>query len=164
MMDGPLSQRARDEANGTLLTPQVAQDFCALVARGYTKTQAARAMGLHPPAVTDWLRRGRVDYDGDFVNFLREVNKAQAAYQEKLVKGVEVSSDWRASAWLLERLFPEQYGNQRREVAALRKMVKELQIELAKALGVAMPQIAAGDDDVEVRLIGTRDNGEPQSG
>jgi hypothetical protein len=74
---------------------------------GCSVEQAAQAEGIVPDTIRRWLRR--------YPAFAAEVDQARAHCVAKLLHRVNCAAekDWRAAAWLLERLHPESYGQVR---------------------------------------------------
>ena len=97
---------------------------------------ACEAAGMSPTTYNAWLKKGREQKRGRFVEFVRDIDEALAKFQrihaqrviDAATKGstttrvsvkqlpdgsilretVETNqADWRAAAWLLERRFPE---------------------------------------------------------
>jgi hypothetical protein len=94
-------------ARPTLLTPDVADDLVVLLAAGMSASAAARTLGLPARTVSRWSRllRGRVEQ-------LRGAGPTAAGALEeaRLMAVLLASQDWRASAWWLERMYPERWG------------------------------------------------------
>ena len=103
---------------------------------GLPITTACEAAGISPTTYQTWLRNGREQKKGQFVEFVRDIDEALAKFQQihaqrvidAATKGVTTlrhsvkqyadgsivdetvetnQTDWRAAAWLLERRFPE---------------------------------------------------------
>ncbi|MGH8544065.1 MAG: hypothetical protein ACREX3_10650 [Gammaproteobacteria bacterium] len=86
---------------------------------------AAAFGGIGRSTLYDWLGRGaRAEVDQEvpmpeeeipFVEFFLAVQKALAEWELQQLEAIAEAGkkDWRASAWLLERRFPDQYGRLR---------------------------------------------------
>jgi len=94
-------------ARPTLLTPRVADDLVVLLAGGVSLSAAARAVGVSRRSVTRWapLLRQRVEQ-------MRAAGpRAVGALEEAQLPILLLRSpDWRASAWWLERTYPERWA------------------------------------------------------
>jgi hypothetical protein len=90
--------------------------LCAVIrATGVSDSAAAAQVSLHPSTVSRWKKENT-----DFAILLRsareEFRDAQlAVIMEKAHSGEATS--WRAAAWLLERIFPEDYSPRAKERA-----------------------------------------------
>jgi transposase len=96
----------------TLLTPERADDLVLLLAAGASTARAAAAVGVGERSVRRWLHEGG----------LRErVRQARASTPDPadslsearlvLLIARAAAHDWRAGAWMLERRWPERWGN-----------------------------------------------------
>jgi len=96
-----------------------------LVRCGATPQSAAMAAGLSRSAFFSWMRRAKdaeaarlsgspvASEDQQFLDFLDQINEAEAQAETDAVGHVASaarSGSWRASAWLLERRFPQAWG------------------------------------------------------
>lgn len=91
---------------------------------GMTTKLAAGSARIAPDTLRDWLRDDRPQ----FVAFQDEVNQAQADLAEECLAAIKVESpkDWRAAAWMLERIFHQEYQrNAQVEVKIERQTVQE---------------------------------------
>lgn len=99
------------------LTKQVESDLTVLLAQGVPIKLAASATNVSPRSVRRWLHEGdlrervaelrtarRVDPDGSGA-------RLEARLAVLILKASE--HDWRASAWWLERRWPERWGAER---------------------------------------------------
>tara|TARA_R100001198_G_scaffold48766_1_gene27165 strand:+ start:1631 stop:2134 length:504 start_codon:yes stop_codon:yes gene_type:complete len=78
------------------------------VSNGNWIPTAAKAAGLAPRTVHEWIQIGKGEHPTKeaiepFVSFAEDIEKAMAFAEEGLVANVKDSDDWRAKAWLLER-------------------------------------------------------------
>ncbi len=128
------------------LTPETQARYCESLRLGSTRDLAARAAGLGPSTVRAWFKRkGAV-----FTAFREAVEKAEAECVDHCLQKIRQASEsgkWQASAWLLERRYPETYG--RRQAVAVSKAPERLtvadvtRIEQAAAHGIGMNDGAA---------------------
>ena len=97
----------------TKLTPETQARICdALRAGNYLETTAAYA-GIDRTTLFDWLRRGRREPSGIYHDFVRAVDKAMADAEIRdvsLIAKAAAAGVWQASAWRLERKYPDRWG------------------------------------------------------
>jgi hypothetical protein len=102
-----------------MLTPKRVKDICRLIADGnYAKT-ACQTVGIHPSTFYRWLQRAERDGPNSiYAKFANSIREAEAK-RERILLGLvrdgalphgDRPGDWRAAAWMLERLMPERYG------------------------------------------------------
>ncbi len=88
------------------LDARAQQEFCAIVARGCSRTTAARYLGVSLRTVRNTLEadpRFREELGrAETLNEIRNLNHIQQAGQREQY--------WRAAAWVLERLYPDRYA------------------------------------------------------
>lgn len=100
----------------TKLTPAVERTICEAIGKGHTLRRACGIAGVHERNAQIWHAQGRKDLDADresiHANFAAAIARARALACEVHVERISTASkaDWRASAWLLSRLFPDDYG------------------------------------------------------
>ncbi len=84
---------------------------------GNTRRAAATAAGVSPRTLQRWLKRGREQRRGKFVELTRMVEMAECEAERAMVESIveaAMKGDWRAAAWWLERRLPQEYGKQQR--------------------------------------------------
>ena len=98
------------------LTREVEADLTLLLAEGVPVKLAAAATNVSPRSVRRWLN------EGDLRERVAEVRAAErsssdATDETRLVVLLlrAAQTDWRASAWMLERRWPERWGAARVE-------------------------------------------------
>lgn len=83
------------------------------------------------------MERGRKATTGRHREFRKEVQRARADGERRLVKRVETDQNWRGPAWLLERRWRDDYGRKlqetRRAEVELKKLEAEADLAVAKA-------------------------------
>jgi transposase-like protein len=138
-------------ARPTKLTPEIQEKICRLIAStGCTVEGAAAAVDLDARTIYDWRSRGLVEQSGRFHQFSQALMRARAKSEATLVASIATAAkgDWRAAAWLLERRFPDQYGNRLTLIKRLEQMTEdELDAYLAERLESAgLPDEAGAGD------------------
>ena len=102
------------------LTKQVEADLTALLAQGVAVKLAASATEVSPRSVRRWLNEGglreRVAEVRDAERTPVDDARAEARMVVLILKAAE--HDWRASAWWLERRWPERWGDARMKASA----------------------------------------------
>ena len=116
-------------AKPTALTDQVRDEIALRLSSGCTLEVAAQAVGVNRRTIQTWLATGREARDLDDegvkltvrqVQCLELLGAEQAARAELRVKALAsiqkaaLTGAWQAAAWLLERLFPDEFAAQKR--------------------------------------------------
>ena len=110
----------------TKLTEDLLEELCQHLEDGNAIATACDLVGISERVYHKWQARGkeeveRVAEDGRrrvrkderrYVQFVQATTRARAAAVQKRVSNIRdaASEDWRASAWLLERMKPEEWG------------------------------------------------------
>lgn len=114
-----------------------------------TLSAAARLAGVHPSTVSEWMNRGlglddREQTD-EMVEFVRLVETARAQFVQDRLDAIKAAGEdpkhWTANAWLLERMFPEEFA---------RRQVIHKGEGLVKQYAFAEPDIPEPDMPLEV--------------
>ena len=107
------------------LTDEVRDEIARVLASGCTLEVAAEAAGVTRRSVQSWLATGReaeaLDLEGgrltvmqrSCLELLDAERRARAEVRVTSLAAVQraaLSGTWQAAAWLLERLFPEEYA------------------------------------------------------
>lgn len=100
----------------TKLTPELQDEFCKLLEAHYSKKAACAALHISQTTFYEWIRKGEAKELRKYTQFLERVNASLAHSQMTLIDKIAKDADWRAAAWLLERLHPKEFG--RRQVLA----------------------------------------------
>jgi hypothetical protein len=142
---------------------------------GNYMTVAAAMCGLDNTQCAHWLREG-IQEDGRpwAKEFHRKVTNAKAYAQAaalQVVRDAALNGDWRASAWYLSRVAPDQWGAQSRVEltvsAASPQSSREKLLEALDALGDEFADdfidVGLHDDAVAARAAGEDDTGAAES-
>ena len=91
----------------------------ALIRNGNYVAVAARASGISPTAYYTWVERGEADLEQGkatpFAVFAEACARAKAEAEATLLARIQMAAgaergDWKAAAWMLERMYPDRYG------------------------------------------------------
>lgn len=96
--------------NKTKLTKDFIEQADKLKRKGTSNADICRALGIREQTLYNWLKDG-----GNTPNqkeLFECLKKAEAEYKVSLREKIEKAGkkDWKALAWLLERLYPQEYG------------------------------------------------------
>jgi hypothetical protein len=86
---------------------EVEKKLLTLMKQGFPQRRAAAACGIAPQTVRDWVRKG-VEGDPRYKAFATAADEGVALHHLRVVQAGK--EDWRASAFLLERIARNEYG------------------------------------------------------
>jgi hypothetical protein len=95
--------------------------FLELVRTGNFLGPAAKALGISAQSISNWRKK--------FPEFDAEVKQAEAWAECNAVNNIILSGcnkDARYLQWFLQRKFPERWGDNKNELAQLRKEIEEV--------------------------------------
>ena len=92
-----------------LKEPKIRARLIEALKDGCTHKLSCQYAGVHVSRFYAWMSRGREDDKGIYKDFHDDVKLAEAEGAIENLKTIKAASktDWRASAWLLERRHPE---------------------------------------------------------
>ena len=99
-------------ARPTKLTPELTREITSYIQDGNTPTISATLVGISPSTYFDWMSKGSNQQPG-FMEFSESIKRACAqstVNQVAHISRVADSGNWRAAAWMLERMAPESFG------------------------------------------------------
>lgn len=93
------------------LTHELETRLIALLGAGVPREVACAGVGIDSRTLRIWMTKAREGEPG-FVEFADKVTEAQANAQASMLVQIRKagSKDWKAIAWMLERVFSERYG------------------------------------------------------
>ena len=100
----------------TLLTPELQDDICELIALGMSYVAICDAVSISTTAFTDWVARGKVNDGEPYAGFAAAVARANLEARRTVhVSCMDAAKggDWRAGLELMARRFPEEYSERR---------------------------------------------------
>jgi transposase len=109
-------QLTKPVPDGSKLTPAtVAAVLGNLAAGNYIETSCAAA-GISKQTFYSWKEKGEEDPDSAYGEFLELVERARAQAEAANLRIIRkaATDSWQAAAWLLERVYPERYGQRNR--------------------------------------------------
>jgi hypothetical protein len=88
----------------TLLNATLQKKICALLEKGVPIRTCCEATGIGERTYFDWREQ--------HPHFSQACAHARAASQQRLIAIIErqAPDDWKAASWLLEKLYPREYG------------------------------------------------------
>ena len=94
------------------LTREIQRKICDLLAAGNTVVTACDDAGIGSRTFHDWIERGEAEQRGPNYEFCRAVARARAEAKRRLTARIisAAERDWKAAAWILEKLFPGEFG------------------------------------------------------
>ena len=118
------------------LTPEVEARIVEAVELGATWERAADAAGVGASTLGLWRRRGEAG-DAPYSSFLAALKRAEGAGVERALRSIRKAAEggaWQASAWLLERRYPADYGRRSEVAVAVRSPAADSDAAIVKAL------------------------------
>ncbi|HEU5247431.1 MAG TPA: hypothetical protein VFU09_10105 [Candidatus Udaeobacter sp.] len=93
----------------TRCTPHLQKQFCDALAKAHTIKNACIVAGISESAFYGWLAKGMTG-EQPYAGFVELVQDARAPGRVALIESIITDKDWRAKAWYLERILPEDFG------------------------------------------------------
>ncbi len=100
----------------TELTPAVQRDICTQIMTGQNFNTACELAGISVKTAESWMRRGKGTSERSqeeiYVGFVAAIKSAKVRAKAYHVTQIVSAGKkhWTASAWWLERNYPEEYG------------------------------------------------------
>lgn len=112
------------------------QDIIEALPGVMTLNMTARMARIPPATFKEWIKQGDEDYRNhlgtDLAQLSADVRKLQAIEAKKLLDVMkEMPKGWQAMAWLLERCFREDFGQDNEVIAELKATFEELKLKFA---------------------------------
>ena len=97
------------------ITNELIDAICENIAQGFSYDMAALNNGIAASTFFRWMRKGKEvsseQIYKDFVHHVEASSDFSEAEALQLVRSAaKIDRNWKASAWFLERRFPEKYG------------------------------------------------------
>lgn len=94
------------------LSPELTREIMAYIQDGNSPTKSATLVGIAPSTYFNWMSKGS-NQEPRFMEFSESIKRACAQSIVNQVAHISRAADsgnWRAAAWLLERMAPESFG------------------------------------------------------
>ena len=101
----------------TKLNPTIKKQIGDNITLGMPLKFAAEAAGISEVTFYNWMNRGESESKGQFYEFAEHVKACKAKAVQlhlKLITKAATDGSWQASAWILERRYPEEFGRKDR--------------------------------------------------
>ena len=97
------------------LTSEVAEELVTAILAGNYLAVACRAVGVSRSTLSVWMQRGRssAPVDAPYRELRDRIERARAQAEARhvaIVTRAAIDGNWQASAWMLEREFPDRWG------------------------------------------------------
>ncbi|MEN6515136.1 MAG: hypothetical protein ABFC87_01840, partial [Fervidobacterium sp.] len=99
------------------LTKELIEKAADIIARGNYYKVAIDILGIDDKTWYNWLRQGEIDANKGInslnFQFFQSIKKAEADAIDRnlsIIQKAAMEGNWQASAWYLERKYPEQWG------------------------------------------------------
>jgi len=125
-------------ARPTKYTPETANRVLEGIRLGMTWRHAAAYAGVSVLTIRRWCQRY-----ADFGRQLEEAEGHAVAANMERIRQAALNGDWRASAWILERRWPEDYGARQRVDQTITVDVRKAAEKAAAELGVPVDVVLA---------------------
>lgn len=147
--------RHRGTGTKARLTPEVQLSIIERLRAGIPLRWAAQAAGVTYGSAKTWIDHGNEDRNAGrisiYSDFVYEVERADSEYVASAVARIRMhgTDDWRAEAWLLERMHRGVFGNrQQHEVSGPHE--GPIQVQAIRVIGIADdPNPTGNGHDVE---------------
>ena len=99
----------------TKLTPDLQKRICEAIKLGMSRERAGWFCGVTRQTIQNWIAKGEKTDKGEYAEFFDSLKKAEADSIAVNLKNLHTAAQdgaWQASAWMLERRYPKEYGKQ----------------------------------------------------
>lgn len=96
------SKKPRPRGRPSVFSPAILREILAVLAAGCSRNDAADVTGIGRSTLSEQIAKNEA--------FSEQVKKAEAAGKLRHIRKINKSKAWQASAWFLERKYPEEYA------------------------------------------------------
>lgn len=101
----------------TKLTPEIIEQICLFIENGNTNKDACYMAGISEAIFYLWLQKAKKlkkksKANAIYFELLESIKKAESKFRAYHISIINTSAkrNWQASAWMLERRYPSEYG------------------------------------------------------
>jgi transposase-like protein len=130
----------------TKLTPETQAGVIDVLRRCNSYETAANSIGIDSDTLRAW-RKEHPEFSGMIKN-------ARSEARQRCINGIlEIAAkgQWQAYAWLLERLWPDEFGTRLRTRAEMRQAEQDLKLSKAKTEAIESGQMTVEPIEITVR-------------
>jgi len=94
------------------LDKELQKKIAFFVQNGASIEDACLNCGIHKTSYYKWIKKGKKDSEGVYHDFMQHMEKAQAKNKMFHINNINKHAEksWQASAWMLERRYPEEFS------------------------------------------------------
>lgn len=89
---------------------EIVEQLCNAREHGLNITDCANLCNISRQTLHDWLDKGKKAKSGKYKKFYERFQKANTKFKFYHLDKITKNDSWQASAWILERTFPEEFG------------------------------------------------------
>jgi len=122
----------------TEFEPGIGETICKILRRGNFREMACAQVGITSQTLRNWLRRGvGPGAEEPFIQLVMDVERAEAEGEDLLITGIRRagSTDWRALAWIAERLASQRWGYKAQAQVDVQKEIGRVLEKIQQVLG-----------------------------
>lgn len=88
----------------------IVDQLCKARENGLNITDCANLSNIDRQTLYNWLDKGKKAKSGKYKKFYEKFQKANSKFKFYHLDKITKDESWQASAWILERTFPDDYG------------------------------------------------------
>lgn len=92
------------------LTGSFIREFTGYVSVGLSNLDACKATGISESTLYKWLQEPRSDAEQELFESLEKARADRKAFHLRNIMKAAKDGAWQASAWYLERVYPEEFA------------------------------------------------------
>jgi len=96
-----------------MLTPELIEQCRIAILNHSSASVTCELTGISRDTFYRWLKEGEVSNGGLKRDFFDAVTRARGMSKAVLTQRIANDPSWQAAAWLLERLYPKEYGRRK---------------------------------------------------
>lgn len=106
------------------LTPELAEEAVKLVKGGASNADVIAWLGVSETSFYKWLREPQNRAQRELAQGMKKAETERKLWHLQKIHKAADNGDWKASAWYLERRYPDEYAQTRRITGAVETVQK----------------------------------------
>lgn len=110
------------------LDQDMIEHLCSFVPGNHSVLQVSRLSGIPQSTLITWLDLGKIDQeksiDSIYAQFSSKFNAAIGNEVRKLLAEMHAIGNYQSTSWMLEKCYPEEYGNEAPQMKEFRELFK----------------------------------------